>query len=152
MGPSPLASGVGVCDIERMLVDHGLELLTERECRDLLETEQIGRIGISVSALPAIFPVNYRVVGGEVVFRTGEGLKHRAALRGSVVGFEVDHIEPLTRTGWSVLIVGVAEEFEPTPDDEHLYKDISPWARDGRNHLIRIKTDVISGRRIVPTM
>ncbi len=132
-----------------MLVDHGLELLTERECRDLLETEQIGRIAISVGALPAIFPVNYRMVDGDIAFRTGEGMKHRAALRGSVVGFEVDRIDPVTRTGWSVMVVGLAREVEVGDTVPPQYSGISPWAGGERTHIIRIHPEVISGRRII---
>jgi nitroimidazol reductase NimA-like FMN-containing flavoprotein (pyridoxamine 5'-phosphate oxidase superfamily) len=142
--------GRPIVDSEAVLVDQGLELLTEEECRDLLASEQVGRVGITIGALPAIFPVNYRMIGGEVVFRTGEGLKRRAALRGTVVGFEVDRVDPATRTGWSVLVVGVAEEFEPAQDGENVYWDISPWAEGERSHFIRIRTDVVSGRRIIP--
>ena len=131
-----------------MLIDHGLELLTERQCRDLLQTEQIGRVAVSIGALPAIFPVNYRVVDGDIIFRTGEGLKRRAALRGSVVGFEVDHIDPEAATGWSVMVVGLAREQEPDEADPPEYGSISPWAGGERSHVIRIHPEVVSGRRI----
>ena len=136
----------------KVLVDRGLELLTEAECRVLLETEQIGRVGLSVGALPAIFPVNYRIVDGDIVFRTGEGTKHRAALRGSVVGFEVDRIDPATATGWSVMAVGVAREVDPLAEPELTpeYARIIPWAGGERGRLVRIHPEVISGRRILP--
>lgn len=130
-----------------VLVDQGLELLTETQCRELIAGEQIGRVAVSIGALPAIFPVNYRVVDGDIVFRTGDGLKRRAALRGSVVGFEVDHIEPERSWGWSVMVVGVAEEQRAGEDDE-LLDAISPWAGGERTHLIRIRPEVVTGRRI----
>lgn len=129
-----------------MLVDRGVELLTEAECLALLHGEQIGRVGLSVGALPAIFPVNYRMVDGDIVFRTGEGTKHRAALRGSVVGFEVDRIDPVTATGWSVLVVGLAREVEPAGAPG--YDDVIPWAGGERAHVVRIRPEVISGRRV----
>lgn len=133
-----------------MLLDQGLELLTERECRELLTTEQVGRVGVSVGALPAIFPVNYRMVDGDIVFRTGEGLKHRAALRGSVVGFEVDRIDAATMSGWSVLVVGVANEVDADPNGSGPYAGIRSWAGGDRRHLVRIHPEVVSGRRIPP--
>ena len=131
-----------------MLVDHGLELLTERQCRELLQTQQIGRVAISIGALPAIFPVNYRIVDGDIVFRTGDGLKRRAALRGSVVGFEIDHIDPEASTGWSVMVVGLAREQDPDEADPDEHGSISPWAGGERSHVIRIHPEVVSGRRI----
>ena len=136
-----------------MLLDQGLELLTERECRELLETEQVGRVGVSVGALPAIFPVNYRIIDGDIVFRTGDGLKHRAALRGSVVGFEVDRIDAATMSGWSVLVVGMANEVPAGADSADLadrYAAVRSWVGGDRRHLVRIHPEVVSGRRIPP--
>ena len=132
-----------------MLVDHGLELLTESECRDLLEAEQVGRVAISVGALPAIFPVNYRVIDGDIFFRTGSGLKHRAALSGSVVGFEIDRVDPVSATGWSVLVVGVAREMPAGSELPSEHGRVLPWAGGERPHIIRIHPEVISGRRII---
>jgi nitroimidazol reductase NimA-like FMN-containing flavoprotein (pyridoxamine 5'-phosphate oxidase superfamily) len=133
-----------------VLVDNGLELLTEEECRNLLGTESVGRVAVSVGALPAIFPVNYTTVGDDVMFITGEGLKLRAALENTVVGFEVDSLDPALGYGWSVMLVGVAKEVSPA-EREHLGPiRISPWAGGDRTHLVRIHPEMISGRRIVP--
>lgn len=132
-----------------MLVDQGLEILTEKCCLDLLDTETVGRVAISVSALPAIFPVNYRMLEGDVVFLTGDGLKSKAAIANNVVGFEVDHLDPDRRTGWSVLVVGRARV---VPDDERAAMGdlrLYPWAGGTRSHLVRIHPELISGRRIV---
>jgi len=41
---------------EGALVDHGLELLTEEQCLQLLGTAGVGRIGVSIAALPVILP------------------------------------------------------------------------------------------------
>ena len=124
-----------------------MEILTEDQCLALLTAEQIGRLGVSVGALPAIFPVNYRMVGGDIVFRTGDGLKRRAAIDGNVVGFEVDHIDPATSTGWSVLAVGVAKEII---DDDIDVSPVRSWAAGERDHVIRIHPELLSGRRILP--
>jgi nitroimidazol reductase NimA-like FMN-containing flavoprotein (pyridoxamine 5'-phosphate oxidase superfamily) len=132
-----------------MLVDHGLELLTEEQCLRLLATQMVGRIGVSVGALPAIFPVNYGMADGDIVFRTGEGTKLRHAVEGGVVGFEVDSVDIATQTGWSVLVIGRAEQM--TADEiellEHL--GLSPWAGPGRTTMVRIHPELISGRRII---
>lgn len=131
-----------------MLVEEGLEILAERLCLDLLAGEQVGRIAVSVSALPAIFPVNYRVVDGDVLFLTGDGLKANAAIAGNVVCFEVDHIEPERRAGWSVLIVGQARIVPAEERDAMGDLGLSPWAGGAKAHLVRIHPEFISGRRI----
>ena len=131
-----------------MLVDNGLEILTEEQCMELLGRESVGRVAVSVSALPAIFPVNYQLVDGNVLFLTGEGVKLHAAVEGAVVGFEVDHIDAEHRTGWSVMVVGqarlVAEEDRAAFDDVSL----SPWAGGRRSHLVMLHPEFVSGRRI----
>jgi nitroimidazol reductase NimA-like FMN-containing flavoprotein (pyridoxamine 5'-phosphate oxidase superfamily) len=80
-------------------VDEGLEILTEDESRELLATAVVGRVAISVGALPVVLPVNFGVLDGDVVFATGEGLKLRSAMDDTMVGFEVDDIDPVAETG-----------------------------------------------------
>ena len=134
-----------------MLVDDGLELLDEEDCLRLLGSETLGRVGVSVGALPAIFPVNYALVNGDIVFRTGEGIKLRAALDHTIVAFEVDNADLELHQGWSVLVVGMAEEVsgQAGPWDERVP---SPWAGGERPHLIRIHPELVSGRRIEPSL
>jgi nitroimidazol reductase NimA-like FMN-containing flavoprotein (pyridoxamine 5'-phosphate oxidase superfamily) len=131
-----------------MLIDNGLELLTEAECRALLSTESVGRVAVSVGALPAIFPVNFTVVDEDILFLTGEGLKLRAALKNTVVGFEVDSLDPALRYGWSVMVVGVAKEVLAAEREGLEPVQITPWAGGDRSHLVRIHPEMISGRRV----
>jgi nitroimidazol reductase NimA-like FMN-containing flavoprotein (pyridoxamine 5'-phosphate oxidase superfamily) len=126
-----------------------LELLTEEQCRKLLASEDLGRVGVSLGALPAIFPVNYRMVGEDIVFRAGDGVRRRAAIEGAVVGFEVDRIDPGRSSGWSVMVVGVAREVTEAEHEELVAMRISPWAAGERTHFIRVHPEMISGRRIV---
>jgi hypothetical protein len=53
--------------------------------------------------------VNYALDQRAVVVRTHPGTKLSAADHANVT-FEVDHIDPISRSGWSVLIRGLAEE------------------------------------------
>lgn len=131
-----------------MVVEDGLEILTERECRERLERAHIGRIAVTLGALPAIFPVNYAMLDGDVVFMTGEGTKLRAASRNAVLAFEIDAYDPLTRSGWSVLVVGMASELEGEARETATRLPLEPWARGDRDHYISISTDFVSGRRI----
>jgi nitroimidazol reductase NimA-like FMN-containing flavoprotein (pyridoxamine 5'-phosphate oxidase superfamily) len=133
-----------------MLVDEGLELLTEEEALALLGCAEVGRIGLTIGAMPAIFPVNYRMIDGAIMFRTAPGSKLSAATQGTVVAFEVDDHDREDRTGWSVLAVGRAEVLH---DGQTALKAISarlaPYADGKRFSIVKIEPTFISGRRIV---
>jgi uncharacterized protein len=130
-----------------MLVDEGLELLDEGQCMQLLGGESLGRVGISMGALPVILPVNYSIVDGDIVFRTGTGLKLKAALDHTIVAFEVDHADMELHEGWSVLVVGVAEEVTAAADCFDTTVPAS-WVGGERSRLIRIRPELMSGRNI----
>lgn len=133
-----------------MLVDRGLELLTEDEARQLLANGEVGRIGISLGALPAIFPVNYRLVDGAIVFRTAAGSKLSAATAGSVVAFEVDDYGASDRSGWSVLAIGQAEVVDDrTLLDRVEATGLESFADGIRTAVVRIDPTFVSGRRLV---
>ncbi len=123
--------------------------LSESECRVLLDQCVIGRVIISVNALPAAFPVNYIVVGNSIVFRTDIGTKLGAALDGVVVGFEVDDVMPSTQTGWSVLVVGISSVVSDPAKLERLGEQhFETWIGGILPHFVEISIDQISGRRV----
>ena len=133
-----------------MLVDEGLELLTEEQAMYLLRLGEIGRVGIALGALPAIFPVNYRLLDGAIVFRTAPGSKMYAATNGAVVAFEVDDYQVEDRSGWSVLAVGRAELVHDLDVTfRSLEARLEPFADGVRAALVRIVPTFVSGRRIV---
>ena len=135
-----------------MIVDQGLELLTEDQCRQLLSGGEVGRVGITVGALPAIFPVNYVVVDGAIVFRTAPGTKMSAAMEGTVVAFEVDDYQLTDRSGWSVLAVGWAQVVdEPDPGFTSGLARLEPFVDGTRTAIVRIEPLFLSGRRLVHT-
>ncbi|GIU87135.1 MAG: pyridoxamine 5'-phosphate oxidase [Acidimicrobiia bacterium] len=131
-------------------MDDGLELLTEAECRSLLASGSIGRVGVTVGALPVILPVNYAFVDGTIVFRTAEGTKLRAAVDRAVIAFEVDDYDEVLQRGWSVLAVGHASEVAGE-DDLATFRalGLAPWADGTRTHYVRLVPEVLTGRRIV---
>jgi len=133
-----------------MLVDQGLELLSEADCRALLAGGEVGRIGITLGALPAIFPVNYRMIDGAIVFRTAPGSKLSAAVAGAVVAFEVDDYEVADRSGWSVLAVGQAEVVhDPDMTVKAQTAHLEPFVDGPRTAHVRIEPTFVSGRRLV---
>jgi nitroimidazol reductase NimA-like FMN-containing flavoprotein (pyridoxamine 5'-phosphate oxidase superfamily) len=129
--------------------DLGLEVLSEPECHALLGRASVGRVAITVAALPAVLPVNYALLDGDVVFRTGEGSKLRVALERSVVAFEVDCVDEASYSGWSVLVVGHASTLWRQDDVERAEAlGLRPWVAGARDHFVRVTTEMISGRRI----
>jgi nitroimidazol reductase NimA-like FMN-containing flavoprotein (pyridoxamine 5'-phosphate oxidase superfamily) len=132
-----------------MLIDEGLEVLTEEQCRELLALGMVGRVGITIQGLPVIMPVNYVLVDGDIVFRTSDGTKLHAATKRAVIAFEVDTHDAEEQSGWSVLAIGrsssVTDEAEQVALDEY---EITPWAGGERNKYVRLRPELISGRRI----
>jgi len=77
----------------------GIEVMDRDECLQMLRAENVGRVAVVDAGHPVIFPVNYAVDGETLVFRTAEGTKLDASLRGGPVSFEVDDTDRHTRTG-----------------------------------------------------
>jgi nitroimidazol reductase NimA-like FMN-containing flavoprotein (pyridoxamine 5'-phosphate oxidase superfamily) len=135
-----------------MSVDrNGLVVLSRDECLALLRGSHLGRVAVSIDALPVILPVQYAVLGDDIVFRTGVGTKLDAALRGAVVAFEIDSVDPLYHRGWSVLVTGHSTE---VIDPEELVRcellPLQPWLPGSTDRFVKIEAAVISGRVIDP--
>lgn len=127
----------------------GLKVLDRAECMQLLASTKLGRVILSVAALPAAFPVNYRVRGAAIIFRTGPGTKVTRALDSNVVGFEVDSVDERTGTGWSVLVIGSATIISDPDEIDALEQwGIPSLAGDRLPLFVRISIDQVSGRRI----
>ena len=132
------------------MIAEGLELLQEADAYRLLAQGEVGRIGITIGALPAIFRVNYRLVDGCIVFRSSPGSKLSAASSGSVVAFEVDDYHAADRSGWSVLVVGPSEVMHDLDMSyELLEARLEPYVDGPRGAIVRIEPTFVSGRRIV---
>lgn len=134
-------------------LDHsGLEILSKDECLELLASEPVGRIAFIHEGAPVVLPVNHRVEGRTVVFRTDLGSKLSAAVMERVVAFEVDSYDAATQSGWSVLLRGTAESVDDTDAVAELDRlELTPWAAAGdRQHWVRVHPDEISGRRVHP--
>ena len=123
--------------------------LSEAECLSLLAEVPVGRVGVSIGALPVVLPVNFVVIDGDVVFRTVAGTKFHAAAGGAVVAFEVDSWHHSGRNGWSVLVQGTATVVtDPAQLADVRLANLDPWAVDGSaDRVVRIETVVVSGRR-----
>jgi nitroimidazol reductase NimA-like FMN-containing flavoprotein (pyridoxamine 5'-phosphate oxidase superfamily) len=86
-----------------------LDELGVDECWRLLGTQPVGRVAVIVGHYPLVFPVNFAVADKSIVYRTGSGTKLHAIHRSNVT-FEVDEIDLVHLSGWSVMVKGVAQE------------------------------------------
>ena len=129
----------------------GIEIIAREECLQLLADEVVGRIGFVVAGRAEVLPVNYVLDGDAVVFRTAAGSKLDGATRSPVV-FEVDRIDRATRSGWSVIVHGLAQEvtsFDRVELRERVAElPVDPWAPGEKRHLVRIAPGSITGRRV----
>ena len=121
--------------------------LPESECRRLLATKTLGRVGLTTGALPRIMPVEYVYEEGVITFRTEHDVKLHAAVHGAVLAFEVDAYDPATGHGWSVHVLGratvLAAEHEPLP-----LPTLDAEPRGERRHYVRLHCEVVTGSRL----
>ena len=137
--------------------DHGLDLgsldeIGVEECWQLLSSQPIGRVAVIVGHYPLVFPVNYTIDGRAIVYRTNTGTKLWAIHRSNVT-FQVDEIDQVHRSGWSVMVKGVAQELSAKQSQVATSAELAdptPWAPGRRDHFIRIVADQVTGRRIHP--
>jgi nitroimidazol reductase NimA-like FMN-containing flavoprotein (pyridoxamine 5'-phosphate oxidase superfamily) len=119
--------------------------LREDECWDLLRTQTVGRVGWQGSDGLTIVPVNYVVDERAVVIRTAPYTE--LGREGSIqeVAFEVDELDPIARSGWSVLVRG-RRRLDPEAYGTTPRPDV--WVGGSRWLVLRIEARTISGRRL----
>lgn len=64
--------------------------------------------------------------------------------------FEIDDFDPTARSGWSVLVQGMAHDITDAvdPTSEHLHTvQFSAWAPGTKPRLLRIEATTVAGRR-----
>ena len=126
--------------------------LPREECLRLLASNSFGRLAVAMDS-PVIRPVNYAFDerSQSVVFRTADGSKFHAMLVNGNAAFEIDGIEQGSHTGWSVIIVGMAEEVTNPADIRRLDGlGVENWTPGHKAHWMRIRAWTVTGRRIVP--
>jgi hypothetical protein len=126
--------------------------LPRDEALRLLGSVPFGRVVFTARAMPAIRPVNHLVDGGSIIIRTslGSALSTDVDGTGTVVAYEADHIDPGTRQGWSVVVIGRAALVTDGPQHLLYQQALHPWAGGQRNEIIAISIDVITGYRLLP--
>lgn len=127
------------------------EELTAAECWRLLAGTSLGRIVFTRMALPAIRPVNHLVEDRTIIIRShmGAAIVYRAASGGgTVVCYEADELDPVARTGWSVIATGMAQLVRDPDVIARYRRKLEPWIGGEMDYVIAVKPQMITGLRI----
>ena len=76
-----------------------VERLDPTECRRLLTSTTVGRLGYSTANGPRIVPMNFTVVGECLIFRTTPQTEAGRCANGTQVAFEVDQVDEFLHAG-----------------------------------------------------
>lgn len=125
-----------------------VEEIPAEACWELLGPAGIGRLAVVVDGEPEIFPVNYAVDDGTLVFRSGEGTKVAGAVPQAPVALEVDGHDPSTSRAWSVVVKGRAEEVRRGHAlMRALELPLFPAQGGVKDRFVRIAPTAVTGRR-----
>lgn len=127
-----------------------MDVLTDAQCWELLGANQIGRLATVVGGGVDIFPINYIVYEGEILFKTAEGSKLAGVMAHHEVAFEIDGYNEETNEAWSVVMSGLARVL--THDDELDAAEklpLFPWNLAPKNRFVAIEPTAVSGRRFI---
>lgn len=127
---------------------NGITILDTHACLALLRSGEVGRLAVSITDHPDIFPINYVVDRGTIVFRSGEGTKLAGATLGRHVAFEGDGYDAGAGEAWSVVVKGLAIEIEQLHERfDAADLPLFSWHAGPKHRFVRIEPVEITGRR-----
>jgi hypothetical protein len=89
-------------------------VLSEPDCWALLAGQSLGRLGLSIRAMPAILPVQYYLDGDNIAVCLGQHEIPKEAIANTVVAFSADSMDTPPSQGWSVHVLGRVRPQWPT--------------------------------------
>ena len=120
--------------------------LNEDDCWDLLISSSFGRLALSVSGEPDIYPVNFVASDKRLVFRTAEGTKLLELTVNNRVAFETDGVG--RDEAWSVVVRGEARVLEKQAEIEAADQlPLRPVIPTLKYIYVEITPKMVTGRR-----
>src|SRR5215469_5034326 len=116
------------------------EMISQERCWELLATASVGRLALSVQALPLILPVQYYLDGRKLAVCLGHRELPERSLN-AVVAFAADAIDPISRSGWSIQVQGRSSV-------PRLPRADTGCGRPAAGQIVQIEPETISGYRI----
>jgi nitroimidazol reductase NimA-like FMN-containing flavoprotein (pyridoxamine 5'-phosphate oxidase superfamily) len=135
--------------VQQLWYQGHMQYLGDRECLRLLNSAQIGRVAYNDDEGPVVLPVNHRMDGSYILFRTSPMTALGRHLSNAPVSFQVDEFDDFNRAGWSVLVRGVAEYVGPEDLPKYASDLPEPWPTGDRAVYVRITPRAITGRRLL---
>lgn len=121
-------------------------VLDDREAWNLLSSVALGRLVTYFGGQLEIFPVNFVVQNGSVLFRTSEGTKLFTTVMNERVLFEAD--DHTSAEGWSVIVRGTAHMLSSAEDiREAEAAGLMPWVPTEKLRFVRVTPTEVSARR-----
>lgn len=117
------------------------DVISEQECWNLLATASVGRLALSVRALPMILPVQYYLDNRTIAVCLGHRELPERSLHEAIIAFAADSIDPGTRAGWSVGIQGRSVIAREVGFD-------TACGRPTAGQVVRIEPATITGIRV----
>ncbi len=127
-----------------------LHELTETQCQALIAAGGVGRfLFVQADRGPVAIPVNFKMDGTDVIFRTSGDSAIAEGIHQRPVSFDVDHLDDALGEGWSVLLTGTAGIISDAAEASRVHAlGIEPWAGGDRDVYVRLSPSRITGRRI----
>ncbi len=124
--------------------------LSPSECEALLRAGVVGRVALSTPGGPHIVPVNYSVVGSDVVIRTSPYGVLGTYGRDSALAFEVDGFDHEHQRGWSVVARGRARAVHDPDEIDRIQRIWAPrpWASGSRSLFLQLHWSELTGRQL----
>lgn len=127
--------------------------LEAEEALALLTAAPFGRVVFTLRALPAIRPVNHIVDEGLIIIRTRLVTRLAAAVTDQlpypmVVAYQADELDPVARTGWSVVATGVARPVVDAGRVARYERLLQPWVSQVMDSVFAIEPEIIVGFRL----
>ncbi|MEO7589353.1 MAG: pyridoxamine 5'-phosphate oxidase family protein [Arachnia sp.] len=113
------------------------------ECRKLLASAVVGRVAWNSPEGINVLPVNYRLIGDNVVFHTSANGPLSALLQTTRVAFQVDEFDAESAVGWTLLVRGNSAPA--------LGLESVSWVPDGRHVGVAISVEWVGGRVVSGT-
>lgn len=128
---------------------HDMEDLGPSACWAVLRTASVGRLAIHCGDDDVdVFPINYIVDHGTIVFRTASGTKFELIVAERKVTFEADDTDLSDGVVWSVVAKGPTEVIHARDDVIGSFDlDVHPFHAGSKPMFVRMTPERLTGRR-----
>ena len=123
--------------------------LSVEDCLERLASQSVGRVAFCAADGPQIYPVNFVMDEGTIVFRTAAYGPLATHAHDGEVAFEVDELDRDLHQGWSVVAVGSARMLgsDETLEFATLHR-LEPWVEGSRSLHVRVTPRRLTGRQV----